>query len=172
MKYLNKKHQPIDDTDNLVQKETKDTDTQPTSKVITKHTHKKKKKFKGQLQLNRVSLTDKMLFLDNLSTMLKAGLSLAPALQTLEQEIKNKYLKSIILQLKSQVENGQLLSTGMKEHPKIFSEMIIATVEVGENTGMLADTLNNLAKILKAQKKLRSKVISALMYPTANAWDR
>ncbi|RJQ34022.1 type II secretion system F family protein [Candidatus Parcubacteria bacterium] len=44
--------------------------------------------------------------------------------------------------------------------------MITATIEVGENTGMLADSFAHLAEILKAEKKLRSKVFSALMYPS------
>jgi type IV pilus assembly protein PilC len=54
----------------------------------------------------------------------------------------------------------------MKHYPKVFSEMIIATMEVGENTGMLADSAGHLADILRAQKRLRGKVIGALMYPS------
>jgi len=121
---------------------------------------------KKQIILGGVSLTDKMIFMDNLSTMMKAGLALAPAIQTLAKETKNKKLAIILQHFYDLVENGQLLSVGMKKHPKVFSEMIIATVEVGENTGMLADTLGHLAGILKAQKRLRSKVFSALMYPS------
>lgn len=97
--------------------------------------------------------------------MLKAGLALAPALTTLSKEVKNKYLQKVIIHLKNRVENGQPLSVSMKEYPDVFPEMIIATVEVGESTGLLADALANLADILKAQKKLRSKVIGAMMYP-------
>ena len=121
----------------------------------------KKKKF----VLGRVSLTDKMMFMDNMATMLKAGLSLSPALNTLAKETKNKYFANIIKRLYQFVENGQLVSTGMKEYPKEFPEMIVATVEVGENTGMLADTMGHLAEILKAQKQMRSKILGALMYP-------
>ena len=165
MKYLNEKQQPLEDTEKLNLESTPQSIQKTNTQVTTKHTPDKKKRPKRRFQLNRVSLTDKMLFLDNLSIMLKAGLSLAPALNTLNQEIKNKYLKEIIIHFKNRIENGQLLSTGMKEYSKIFSEMIIATVEVGENTGMLSDTLGNLAEILKAQKKLRSKVLGALMYP-------
>ena len=121
---------------------------------------------KKQILIGGISLTDKMMFMDNLSTMMTAGLALAPAIKTLIKETKNKKLANILQHFYDLVENGQLLSVGMKKHPKVFSEMIIATVEVGENTGMLADTLGHLAEILKAQKRLRSKVISALMYPT------
>lgn len=122
----------------------------------------KKKKY----LLATVSLTDKMMFMDNLGTMLKAGLSLAPALKTIAKEIKNKYFRDVIENLARHVENGQVLSQGMKHYPKVFSEMITATVEVGESTGMLSDSFAHLADILKAEKKLRGKVISALMYPS------
>jgi type IV pilus assembly protein PilC len=120
---------------------------------------------KRRFVLGRVSLTDKIMFMDNLSTMLKAGLSLAPALNTLAKETKNKYFAGIIKRLYQFVENGQLVSTGLKDYPKIFSEMIVATIEVGESTGMMADTMGHLANILKAQKKLQSKITAALMYP-------
>lgn len=135
-------------------------------KELTTAQAKVEKKSFFKFRAGKVNLTSKMFFLDNLSTMLKAGLALAPALNTLGKEVKNKYLQKVILHLKNRVENGQPLSVSMKEYPDVFPEMIIATVEVGENTGLLADALGNLADILKAQKKLRSKVIGALMYPT------
>ncbi len=119
-----------------------------------------------KFRTGKVNLTSKMFFLDNLATMLKAGLALSPALTTLSKEVKNKYLQKVILHLKTRVENGQPLSVSMREYPDVFQEMIIATVEVGESTGLLADALANLASILKAQKKLRSKVMGALMYPS------
>ncbi|MBU1202790.1 type II secretion system F family protein [Patescibacteria group bacterium] len=138
----------------------------PTSKTAKKEDKEITPIHKKGFILGRVSLTDKMLFMDNMSTMLRAGLALAPALRTLKQEIKNKYFRDILDYLERHVENGQPLSKGMKYYPKIFPEMIIATVEVGESTGMLADSFGNLADILKRQKELQGKVISAVMYPS------
>ncbi len=121
---------------------------------------------KSRFSFGSVNLTDRMMFMDNMSTMLKAGLSLAPALKTLKQEVKNKYFRNIITYLYRHVENGQPLSKGMKNYPKVFQEMVVATVEVGEATGMLADSFGHLASVMKKQKELRSKVISAVMYPS------
>lgn len=120
---------------------------------------------KSKFILSTVTLTERMLFMDNLSTMLRAGLALSPALRTIRKEIRNKYFAKVLHYLEKHVENGQLLSLGMKHYPKIFPDMIVATVEVGENTGMLADSFGHLADILKKQKELRTKVISAVMYP-------
>ncbi len=122
-------------------------------------------KLKAKLALGGVKATEKILFLDNLSTMLKAGLSLTPALSTMKKEIKNKYFSNVIDFLERYVENGQLLSRGMEQYPKVFNQMIIATIEVGEKSGKLSEAAGNLAAILKAQRKLKSKVFGALMYP-------
>jgi type IV pilus assembly protein PilC len=163
MKYLgNNQESNKKTTESAARKQTTKTNITD-NPALKKEVPKKKKRFK--FRTGRVNLTGKMFFLDNLSTMLKAGLALTPALETLSKESKNKYLQKVIIHLKNRVENGQLLSVSMREHTDVFSEMIIATVEVGENTGLLADALGNLAAILKAQKKLRSKVLSAMMYP-------
>lgn len=117
------------------------------------------------ITLGKVTLTEKMVLMDNLATMLKAGLALAPALGVLHQETKNKYLRDILIDLQQNVENGLVLSKGMKKYPKVFSDMIVATVEVGESTGMLSDSFAHLAAILKAQRDLQNKIFGALMYP-------
>lgn len=127
---------------------------------------KKKKHNKNIVLIKRVSLTDNMLFMDNMSTMLRAGLSLTPALRTIRDEMKNQYFRDVIRYLYKHIENGQTLSSGMVHFPKVFPDMVVATVEVGENTGMLSDTFGHLADIMKRQKALRSKIIGALMYPS------
>ncbi len=167
MEYLDTKHRKIDDTSKLSIKSKLGTPaTKPGVPVKPgKKVSKKSVKSKG-LIFGRVTTTDQMVFLDNLSTMIKAGLALAPALLTLTKEIKNKYFRKILEHLYEMIENGQSLSDGMKKYPKSFSDMIISAVEVGENTGALAESLAHLAGILSSQKKMRSKVISALIYPT------
>ena len=135
-------------------------------KNVSKELLKKPIHKKAIFLFKRVSLTDNMLFMDNMSTMLRAGLSLTPSLKTIRNEIRNKYFKEVLEYLYNHIENGQTLSTGMKHYPKVFPDMVIATVEVGENTGMLSDTFGHLADIMKRQKALRSKVLGAMMYPS------
>lgn len=173
MEYLDNKHHVIDNTSEVKKKKEVHLKMSDKKEDLTQTNLSKDRvnitpadKPNNKFGLNKVSLTDKMMFIDNLSTMLRAGLSLSPALQTLSTESKNKYLKKVLVYLRQHVENGQLLSKGMKDFPKVFSEIMIATVEVGESTGMLSDTLGNLAHTLKGQKALRSRVMGALMYPS------
>lgn len=185
MKYLDSRHNVIDDTTtkkpsnklgskiknrtefslNKIKEDVKEKAVEDVDKKNVVKKQKKEKKKHPSMTFGRVSLTEKMMLMDNLSTMLKAGLALSPAIGVLHQEVKNKYLKEILIDLREDVENGQLLSKGMKKYPKVFSEMIVATVEVGENTGMLSESFTHLAEILKAQRDLQNKVLGALMYP-------
>lgn len=159
MKYFNWRHEKIDDTAAALKLKQE----QELAKVKVKD---KPKKSAGKVSgFGFVSLTDQAVLMDNLGTMLKAGLAITPALKAITQEIKNGYLRKVLNYLVDHVENGQPLSEGMKKFPRIFPEMVIATIEVGENTGNLSESLTHLADILKAQKKLRSKVLGALIYP-------
>lgn len=179
MEYLDSKHRVISQ-DKVAEQEKKlekHLEEQPNTLVKDQLKARQQKKqlaeakelkvpwYKKSLGGDRISATDKIMMLDNLATMLKAGLALAPALSTLGEEVKSKTLKRILKTLKRRVENGELLSTGMKDFPQAFPEMIIATVEVGEASGLLSETLGHISDILKAEKALKSKVISALMYP-------
>lgn len=171
MEYLDIKHHKIDDTSKLKAKETK-TQTELAKKLkeipnkgVNLKLKKDKKAKKTFTLFGRVTSADQMLFLDNLSTMIKAGLALAPALKTITGELKNKYFKKILEHIYELIENGQSLSESMKHYPKVFPEMIVSAVEVGENTGALSESLGHLADIIKSQRRLRAKVIGALIYP-------
>lgn len=167
MEYLDIKHHKIDDTGKTktkikpeLAKKLKDIPDKNKQKEA-----KKNKVHKKRFLFGRVSSADQMLLLDNLSTMIKAGLALAPALKTISNEIKNKYFRNILDHIYDTIENGQSLSESMKHYPKVFPEMIVSAVEVGENTGALSESLGHLASIIKSQRKLRAKVVGALIYP-------
>lgn len=113
-----------------------------------------------------VSMNEKIFFIDNLATMLTAGLSIADALQTLMTEVRRGTMKRAIRSVLSQIENGGHLSEGLMQHPEIFPEHFISVIQVGEASGALSDVLTKLAQILKKDKALKSKVITAMIYPS------
>ncbi len=126
---------------------------------------KERKSSFWRLTTGKVTLTEKEVFMDNLATMLKAGLPLAAGLSTLAVEMRNKYFKGILLDIKSLVENGENFSIGLKRYPNVFPDILVATIEVGESSGLLSEVLGHLATLLKAERALKSKVMGALMYP-------
>lgn len=113
-----------------------------------------------------VSLSEKIIFTNNLSGMLTAGLSLTRALSILEKQSKNATFNKILSSLVEEVNKGNTLSDGMKKYPKVFSGIFISMVHAGEESGGLPRTLSEVGVNLKKSYDLKKKVKGALMYPS------
>ena len=71
----------------------------------------------------------------------------------------------ILEQVSRDVENGQYLATSLGRFRRIFGELTINIIEIGEISGTLGDNLDYLATELKKKQALRRKVVSAAVYP-------
>lgn len=115
---------------------------------------------------NSVSLSEKIMFTNNLSGMLSAGLSLTRALTVLEKQTDNKYFNLILNTLIDDVNKGGTLSSGMKKYPSVFSGVFISMVHSGEESGALPRTLSEIGMTLKKTYDLNRKIKGALIYPS------
>jgi type IV pilus assembly protein PilC len=106
------------------------------------------------------------IFSRQFATMIDAGLSVVGALVILEEQTEDKYLASIIAELRGDVEGGLLLSQAMARHPKIFSRLYIAMVEAGEAAGILDQVLDRAAYQIEKETRLKRRVKGAMIYPT------
>jgi type IV pilus assembly protein PilC len=119
----------------------------------------------GFAKLLGVPLKEKLFFLQHLSVMLKAGISLSASLKTLSAQTENKHFKTILLDISSKVEKGVSFTESLREHERIFGELFINMVEAGELSGKLEQVLERLFIQTKKSYELRSKVKGALTYP-------
>lgn len=117
------------------------------------------------LRFSRVSLKEKLFFVQHLGIMLKSGISLSVALQTLSQQTKNKYFIKVLMDISSSVEKGTSFTDSLKLYPKVFGELFTAMIEAGEASGKLEDVLAELFIQMKKEHRLISKVKGALTYP-------
>ena len=117
------------------------------------------------LRFSRVPLKEKLFFVQHLSIMLKAGISLAVSLETLASQTKNKNFAKILIDISQQIEKGVGLAESLRPHKKIFGELFISMVEAGEISGKLENVLGQLYIQLKKQHELISKVKGAMTYP-------
>ena len=109
---------------------------------------------------------EKLFFTKHLSIMVASGIPLAEALDTLAEQTKSKKLKKVIYELLKDVENGQALAKSMRKHEKVFGELYISLIEVGEKSGELEKTLDFLAGQMSKDYALRKKVQAAMLYPS------
>lgn len=112
-----------------------------------------------------VTLVDKMLFARHLSVMIKAGVSFNQALDILAKQTKNKKLSKIIGLINKDIQGGMTFSDSLAKYPKIFSELFVTMVRVGENSGNLEEILKLLAVQMDKEHQFISKVRGAMLYP-------
>ena len=116
-------------------------------------------------RIGRISLVEKMIFSRHLSIMIKAGLSLNQALRVLAEQTKNPKFKKIISRVEEGLRRGQPLSDCLAKEPKVFNELYINMVRVGETSGNLDKVLKILAEQMRKDHELISRVRGAMMYP-------
>ncbi len=107
----------------------------------------------------------KMLFVQNLYIMVRAGLSIVDALKILANQVENKKLQKLISQVKEQVEKGRQLSEVLKEFPKIFPPIYVSMIAAGEMAGKIEDSLREVSSQMKKSQALTSHIKGALIYP-------
>jgi general secretion pathway protein F len=101
-----------------------------------------------------------------LARLLQAGLPLFEALSALEEKYSGQKPHKLLLDCCEKIRSGLPFSTALSQHPKTFDLLYIAMVANAEKTGKLAETLGELASLLKRQLEIRKQVISALLYPS------
>jgi type IV pilus assembly protein PilC len=115
--------------------------------------------------IRRVPLIEKVVFAQHLAVMVGAGLSLNRALEALGLQTKNKKLSEVIKGLNEDIKKGNNLADALSKYPKIFSELFINMVRVGESAGNLEEVLRLLSDQMKKDHDLQSRVKSAMIYP-------
>ena len=122
---------------------------------------------KGKTSGGSVGLADLVVFTRQLATMIDAGLAMVQSLQALAEQTTNKVMRDVIKDVCTRVEGGDSFSEALQKHPKAFSRLYVCMVAAGERGGLLAEILSRLATYLENTARLRKKVKSAMMYPTA-----
>jgi type IV pilus assembly protein PilC len=113
-----------------------------------------------------VNLNEKIGFIENLSVMLKAGISITRCLQILVKQTTNQKFKIILADVASQVEQGKTLGDALGKFPDVFPDIAVSMVKVGELSGNLDKSLEYLTIQLHREADLKSKVRGAMIYPS------
>ena len=114
---------------------------------------------------NKVKTSEKINFARNLGAMLSAGLALSRALTVLQKQTRNKKMREVIKDLNDSVSKGSSFHEAMQKHPKVFSNVFISMVKVGEESGGLADSLKAVALQIEKTYQLTRKIKGAMIYP-------
>jgi type IV pilus assembly protein PilC len=126
-------------------------------------------KANGTAPRPKTRTTDVTLFTRQLSSLLRAGLPLASALDLLAQaQASNRQgMPRIVGALARDITAGLRFSLALQRHPAQFNVLYCQLVEVGEAAGALAAVLARIAEDRERAAAQRAKVRAALTYPAA-----
>lgn len=117
---------------------------------------------KGPVRLSRKQV---ILFTEELSDLLSAGLQLEPALRIMESRDELGPLKQVSGLLRQKVRDGGSFSASLRTSSPNFGELYCSMAAAGEISGALGVILKRQAQYLKSIAELQSSVITALIYP-------
>lgn len=99
-----------------------------------------------------------------LSTLLLGGIPLVQALETAAQSVGTKLLEKSLARVRQSVREGNALSSSLAE-TKIFPELSIDMIEVGESTGALPAMLGSVAEFYEDDVQTRMAAALSLIEP-------
>ncbi len=116
--------------------------------------------------MSRVSNDELVMVTRNLGSMLKAGLTVTRALSVIERQSSNPRMKGVIKKVIEQINKGEQFHSALKEFKEVFSDLYVAMIKAGEESGSLSETLQTLSVQMERSSNLAKKVKGAMIYPT------
>jgi len=122
-------------------------------------------KMEINLRPGKVKLKQVAVFCRQFATMVNSGLPILRALAILSEQTENKELEKILVQARTEIEQGSSLSAAFAKHPKAFNNLFVAMIKAGEAGGVLDTVLLELADQIEKEVELRRQIKSAMTYP-------
>jgi type II secretory pathway component PulF len=104
-------------------------------------------------------------FATNLAVIMRAGIPLLDALDDISQSLENKHLKFAVDDMRERIRMGIGFSEALSFHKKVFPDVFIRLVTVGEETGRLEQSLTDVSVHLQRMEDLSTMMKRALIYP-------
>jgi type II secretory pathway component PulF len=111
-----------------------------------------------------MSTNDKITLMSNLATMLKAGISIIDAIDSLLEDAKGSQ-KVLLQTVKDDINQGLHLHESLVKFPQIFNKVSINIIHASEEAGTLDSTLRELSTNYRKQQDFMDHVRGAFTYP-------
>jgi len=103
--------------------------------------------------------------IQELTALLRAGLTIPDALKVIADQPHPGQAEKIVLRVLEQVRHGTAFSEACAAHPELFDEILIAALKTGEQTGDTIGALSRYQVVLRQRLEFHKKITQALIYP-------
>jgi type II secretory pathway component PulF len=113
----------------------------------------------------RLTWGDVQLLNDHLLAIMRSGLPLAPALESIAFHMQRPKLRNLLDDIRGKLENGQTLDEAFHAHAGAFPPVYLAAIRAGERSGNLQAVLEHFASHAAHMVELKSRTQEMLAYP-------
>jgi len=114
---------------------------------------------------SRVKANDFLLFNQQLSALLRAGIPILQAITMLRRRATSPKLRAVLEEVEEQIRGGAALSQAFAAQGSTFPRIYTASILAGERSGALDDVLSRYVNYMRRSVGLRRKIRGALAYP-------
>ncbi len=114
----------------------------------------------GKIKINVVLMFTKQLY-----TLLHAGIPIVAGLNAIRVQQPDPKFKKIIEFITRDIEQGSKLSAALSQFPKVFPQIFINSIKIGEVSGTLEESLKYLHTFLEKDTNMKKDVKKAMRYP-------
>jgi type IV pilus assembly protein PilC len=107
------------------------------------------------------------IFTRQLATMITSGLPLVQSLDILSNQLEGQTFRAMTRTIKEKIESGSRFAETLRDYPNTFDDLYVSLIVAGEEGGMLDSILGRLSSYIEKSEKLKKKVKSAMIYPSA-----
>lgn len=118
-----------------------------------------------RFDLYRISTEELLMFTRQMAALNKAGIPLTRAIGGILESVRNPLLIRALEDVLNQLESGRPLSMAFARHPKVFSNLYVSIIQVGESTGQLDHAFGQMAAYIERNRKMNQNIKAALRYP-------
>ncbi len=115
---------------------------------------------------NKVKTEDLVILCRQMYTITKAGIPLIRGIYGLQASMNHPRLKDVLEAIGVDLETGMQLSVAMHRYPDIFNNMFVSMVKVGEDSGQLERSFDQLSIYLERELETTNSIKTALRYPS------
>lgn len=114
----------------------------------------------------KIKDTELIMFCRQMYTITKSGVPLVRGIRGLSASLQHQGFRDLLNQVADRLEGGASLSQALRHHPKVFSNLFVNMIAVGESSGKLDEVFLQLGAYLERDEETRKRIKSALRYPS------
>lgn len=124
------------------------------------------RKINDFLGANKIRTVDLVMFCRQMYTITKAGIPLTRGIRGLAASIRHEYFQEVLADVADRLEAGSALSAALRHHPKVFDQLFVSMISVGESSGKLDEVFRQIGFYIERDDETKKRIKAAMRYPS------